>query len=96
MFNQVNAICSVTAAGFGGKQASGLLNSRARMIPTAGSREGISAAASPSGAHQQAAGAMTATPFDNLKASMRSVYNLCSNGPGQETPDFARQCPHCV
>ena len=20
---------------------------------------------------------------------MRSIYNLCSNGPGQETPDFA-------
>jgi hypothetical protein len=36
--------------------------------------------------NQQTSGAKTTTAFDNLKASMRSIYNLCSNGPGQETP----------
>ncbi len=36
--------------------------------------------------NQQTSGAKTTTAFDNLRASMRSVYNLCSRGGVEETP----------
>src|SRR6202008_277377 len=39
--------------------------------------------------NQQASGAKTTTAFDNLKSTMRSIYNLCSNGIGEETPEYA-------
>jgi len=37
---------------------------------------------------QQTSGAKTSTAFDNLQSTLRSVYNLCSNGIGQENPQF--------
>ena len=36
--------------------------------------------------NQQTSGAKTSTAFDNLRASMRSIYNLCSRGGVEETP----------
>src|SRR3990167_4831154 len=36
--------------------------------------------------NQQTSGAKTSTAFDNLRASMRSIYNLCSRGGTSETP----------
>lgn len=36
--------------------------------------------------NQQAAGTMTTTAFDNLRAVMRTIYNLCSNGVGDAHP----------
>ena len=37
---------------------------------------------------RQTSGAQTATPFDNLRASMRSVYNQCSNGAFDKHPTW--------
>jgi hypothetical protein len=39
--------------------------------------------------NQQTSGAKTTTIYDNLRASMRSIYNLCSNGMADDHPDFA-------
>jgi len=36
--------------------------------------------------NQQTSGAKTTTAFDNLRASMRSIHNLCSRGGVDETP----------
>lgn len=36
--------------------------------------------------NQQTSGALTTTAFDNLRAAMRSIYNLCSNGMGDAHP----------
>jgi hypothetical protein len=38
--------------------------------------------------NQQASGAQTTSAFDNLRASMRSIYNLCSNGISSDHPSF--------
>lgn len=37
---------------------------------------------------QQTAGTQTSSAFDNLRAAMRSIYNLCSNGVGDQHPTF--------
>ena len=87
IFNQLNADLFSDGTGFAGKQATGLLN-LVPDDPTVGTREGISAASFSFWRSQQTSGALSATAFDNLKGAMRSIYNLCSNGPGQETPDF--------
>jgi hypothetical protein len=39
--------------------------------------------------NQQTSGAKTTSAFDNLRASMRSIYNLCSNGMADAHPSFA-------
>jgi hypothetical protein len=39
--------------------------------------------------NQQTSGAKTTSAFDNLRATMRSIYNLCSNGVADDHPDFA-------
>src|SRR3990167_9009959 len=36
--------------------------------------------------NQQTSGAKTTSAFDNLRASMRSIYNLCSRGGVDDTP----------
>jgi hypothetical protein len=36
--------------------------------------------------NQQTSGAKTTTIYDNLRAAMRSIYNLCSNGIGDAHP----------
>lgn len=38
--------------------------------------------------NQQTSGAQTASAFDNLRSTMRSIYNLCSNGVGGTHPSF--------
>jgi hypothetical protein len=39
--------------------------------------------------NQQASGAQTTSAFDNLRAVMRSIYNLSSNGISSDHPSFA-------
>jgi len=39
--------------------------------------------------NQQTSGAKTSTIYDNLRASMRSIYNLCSNGMADDHPNVA-------
>lgn len=88
MFNQINTDLFSDGTGFSGKQAGGL-QLLVSSTPTTGTVGAINAATFSFWRNQQTAGTKTATAFDNLKSSMRSIYNLCSNGPGQETPDFA-------
>jgi hypothetical protein len=39
--------------------------------------------------NQQTTGTLTTSAFDNLRAAMRSNYNLCSNGISSDHPSFA-------
>jgi hypothetical protein len=87
MFNQLNTDLFSDGTGFGGKQAGGL-QLLVSTTPTTGTRGAINSASFAFWRSQQTSGAKTSTAFDNLKSSMRSIYNLCSNGPGQETPDY--------
>ena len=88
MFNQLNTDLFSDGTGFAGKQASGL-QLLVASDPTTGTVETISRASFSFWRNQQTSGAKTTTAFDNLKGAMRSIYNLNSNGPGEETPDFA-------
>lgn len=87
MFNQINTDLFSDGTGFGGKQAGGL-QLIVSSTPTTGTVGSINAATFSFWRNQQTSGAKTTTAFDNLKSACRSVYNLCSNGPGQETPDY--------
>lgn len=86
--NQINVDCFSDGNGSGGKQAGGL-QLLVPTDPTTGTVGAISAAAFSFWRSQQTSGAKSSTAFDNLKSAMRSIYNLCSNGPGEETPEFA-------
>ncbi len=56
--------------------------------PTTGTTLGINRANFSFWRNQQASGAKTTSAFDNLRASFRSVYNLCSNGIAGDHPSF--------
>lgn len=86
--NQINTDLFSDGTGNGSKQINGLQNI-VPTDPTSGTRGGISASSFTFWRSQQTSGAKTSTAYDNLKASMRTIYNSCSNGPAQETPDFA-------
>lgn len=88
MMNQVNGDLFSDGTGTSGKQAGGL-QYIVSSTPTTGTVLAISRATYTFWRNQQTAGTKTSTAFDNLKSSMRSIYNLCSNGPGQETPEYA-------
>jgi len=57
--------------------------------PTTGTVGGINRGSFTFWRNQQASGAQTTSAFDNLRAVMRSIYNLCSNGVGDQHPTFA-------
>ena len=57
--------------------------------PTTGTVHEINAATFTFWRSQQTSGAQTSTAFDNLLSTMRSIYNLCSNGVGEQNPDYA-------
>jgi hypothetical protein len=56
--------------------------------PTTGTRGGINSANFSFWRSQQTSGAKTTSAFDNLRATMRSIYNLCSNGYAGQHPKF--------
>jgi len=74
--------------GTGGKVLGGL-----RLIvadnPAVGSPGGINRATYTFWRSQQMTGTMTTAAYDNLTASMRHLYNLCSNGVTGAHPSFA-------
>jgi hypothetical protein len=74
--------------GNAGKQAGGL-QYLVSTTPTTGTVGAINRASFSFFRNQQTSGAKTSTAFDNLKGTMRSVYNLCSSGVGMVTPEFA-------
>lgn len=84
---QINTDLFSDGTGTGGKQAGGL-----QLIvptdPTTGTVGSINRATYTFWRSQQTSGAKTSTAFDNLRSSCRSIYNLCSNGIGEQTPEF--------
>ncbi len=57
--------------------------------PSSGTVQGVDRATYSFARNQQALGTQTTSAFDNLRAVMRSVYNLCSNGISSDHPSFA-------
>lgn len=57
--------------------------------PTSGSPGGINRGTFSFWRNQQVSGTKTATAFDNLRAAMRSCYNLCGSGVDATHPSFA-------
>ena len=57
--------------------------------PTTGTVGGINRATFTFWRNQQTSGAQSATAFDNLRSTMRSVYNLCGAGVASTHPTFA-------
>lgn len=88
MMNQINTDLFSDGTGTSGKQAGGL-QYIVSSTPTTGTVLTVNRATYSFWRNQQTSGAKSSTAFDNLKGSMRSIYNLASNGIGQETPDFA-------
>lgn len=85
---KINTDLFSDGTGTSGKQAGGLQLIVADS-PTSGTVGAISRATYSFWRNQQTSGAKTSTAFDNLRGACRSIYNLCSNGPGQQTPEFA-------
>lgn len=56
--------------------------------PSSGTVQGIDRGANSFARNQQAAGTQTTSAFDNLRAVMRSIYNLSSNGISGDHPTF--------
>lgn len=88
IFDTFNAGLFSDGTGTSSKQIGGL-QLLVPNDPTTGTRGQISAASFTFWRSQQTSGAKTTTAFDNLLSSLRSIYNLCSNGIGSQTPEFA-------
>ena len=88
MMQQINTDLFSDGTGTGGKQAGGL-QLIVSSTPTTGTVGAINRATFTFWRNQQAAGTKTTTAFDNLKSSMRSIYNLSSSGVGMQVPQFA-------
>lgn len=87
MMRKLNRNFYSDGTGSGGKQMTGLA-AIVSATPTTGTFEAINRATYTFWRNQQASGAKTTTAFDNLKSTMRSIYNLCASGVARDTPDF--------
>jgi len=56
--------------------------------PSTGTVQGVSRVSNTWARNQQTTGTLTTSAFDNLRAAMRSNYNLCSNGISGDHPSF--------
>jgi hypothetical protein len=68
------------------------LNGLANIVsssPSSGTFQGIDRGTYSFARNQQTAGTQTTSAFDNLRAAMRSIYNLSSNGISGDHPTFA-------
>ena len=74
--------------GTGGKELTGL-QAIISATPTTGTLQAISAASFSFWRNQQASGAQSSAAFDNLRATMRSIYNSSSNGYAGKHPKWA-------
>lgn len=88
MQSTINTDMFSDGTGSGGKQAGGL-QLLVSTAPTSGTVGTISRSAYSFWRNQALSGAKTTTAYDNLKGTMRSLYNLCSSGVGMQTPEFA-------
>jgi hypothetical protein len=57
--------------------------------PTSGVVQAVDRATYTWARNQQTTGTQTTSAFDNLRAAMRTSYNLCSNGISSDHPSFA-------
>jgi hypothetical protein len=88
MQQQINGDLFSDGTGVSGKQAGGCSCWSPRRRRRAHRAVSI-APSTPSGGTSRRAGTKSATAFDNLRGTMRSIYNLCSSGVGMQTPEFA-------
>ncbi len=86
--SDLNSDMHADGTGNSGKDLDGLALIVA-TAPTSGTYAGINRANFSFWRNQQTAGTQSSAAFDNLRAAMRSVYNLCSNGVGDAHPTFA-------
>ena len=84
--NTINSDLFSDGTGTSGKQADGL-QSVVSDTPTTGTRGAISSASFSFWRSQQVTDA--GSSFNALLSNMRIVYDLCSNGIGQQNPEFA-------
>jgi hypothetical protein len=61
----------------------------AQVSPSSGTFQGVDRGTYSFARNQQTTGTLTTSAFDNLRAAMRSNYNLCSNGISSDHPSFA-------
>jgi hypothetical protein len=83
----LNVDMHADGTGNSGKDLDGLGNLVA-STPTSGTVGGINRANFSFWRNQQTAGTQSAAAYDNLRAAMRSIYNLCSNGVADAHPTF--------
>lgn len=83
----INTGLFADGTGTSGKELGGL-QSIIATAPTTGTVGGINRANFSFWRNQQTSGAKTTSAFDNLRATMRSIYNLASNGVGGNHPKF--------
>lgn len=88
MRSTINADLFSDGTGNSSKQIGGL-QYLVSTTPTTGTVGGINRANFSFWRNQQTAGTQTTSAFDNLRASMRSVYNSASIGVGGQHPTFA-------
>jgi hypothetical protein len=85
--NIINASLYADGTGTGGKEIGGL-QALVPNAPTSGTVGGINAGTFSFWRSQQTSGVKSTSAFDNLRATMRSIYNLCSNGVAGKHPTF--------
>lgn len=85
--SNINTDLFSDGTGSAGKQAGGL-QYIVSTTPTTGTVGAINRATYTFWRNQQTSGVKTTTAYDNYKAAMRSIYNLCSSGVGMQTPEF--------
>ncbi len=83
----VNASLHSAGTGSGGKEIGGLQHIIS-VTPTTGTVGGINRGTFTFFRNIQVTGTKTTSSFDNLRASMRSAYNQCSNGVAGRQPKF--------
>ena len=83
----LNVDFHASGSGNSGKASDGLGNI-VPTDPTTGTYAGINRANFTFWRSQQTTGTQSSAAFDNLRAAMRSNYNLCSNGVGDAHPSF--------
>lgn len=87
MRSAINTMLFSDGTGNGGKDINGL-QAIIAQTPTTGTVQGINRATFSFWRNQSTSGAKTTSTFDNLRASMRSIYNQCSNGVQDQHPSF--------
>jgi hypothetical protein len=89
--NSFRSTLNTDAFGLGTGNSSKVLTGLGALVsttPTTGTVGAVNRANSTFWRNQQTSGAQTTSAFDNLRAAMRSIYNLCSNGVGDQHPSF--------